>query len=342
MSTTRPSGGARATKTGSRGDARSESASRREPLVVVAVGGNALIRDEQHRSIADQYETAQATVRYIVDMIEAGSRVVLTHGSGPQMGFILRRSELSLAEVSPVPMDYAGADLQGAIGYMFVKALRNEFRRRKLDRHAVAVVTQVLVDRDDPAFLDPTKPIGSPMDEATARQRAETLGWEVRMDPGRGWRRVVPSPAPKAILDLEVIAHLVDSGYVVVACGGGGIPVVEHDTGEYRGVEAVIDKDLSSSLLARDLRAERLVIATGVERVALDYGKPEQRWVDRMTLAEAKRHLAEGQFDRGSMGPKVEAAIQYVAGCDGEATITDPPHLTAAVGGHAGTRIARS
>ena len=313
----------------------------REPLAVVAVGGNALIRDEQHRSIADQYATASETVGYIVDMIEAGSRVVLTHGSGPQMGFILRRSELSLAEVSPVPMDYAGADLQGAIGYMFVKALRNEFRRRKLVRHAAAVVTQVLVDRDDPAFCDPTKPIGSPMDEATARERAVSLGWQVRVDPGRGWRRVVPSPAPKAILDLEVIAHLVDAGYVVVACGGGGIPVVEDESGEYRGVEAVIDKDLSSSLLARALHAESLVIATGVERVALDYGKPPQRWVDRMTLAEARQHLAAGQFDRGSMGPKIDAVIQYVAGGGGEGIITDPPHLSAALAGRAGTRIGK-
>jgi carbamate kinase len=341
MSAAGPPHGARPLGGAARSDARGGRTRTRDPLAVVAVGGNALIRDEQHRSIADQYETASATVGYIVDMIEAGTRVVLTHGSGPQMGFILRRSELSLAEVSPVPMDYAGADLQGAIGYMFVKALRNEFRRRKLQRHAAAVVTQVLVDRDDPAFRDPTKPIGSPMDEATAQQRAKSLGWEVRMDPGRGWRRVVPSPAPKAILDLEVIAHLLDAGYVVVACGGGGIPVVEHESGEYRGVEAVIDKDLSSSLLARTLHAEHLVIATGVERVALDYGKPTQRWVDRMTLDEARQHLAAGQFDRGSMGPKIDAAIQYVAGGGGEAIITDPPHMTAALGGRAGTRIGK-
>jgi carbamate kinase len=311
-----------------------------DQLAVVAVGGNALIRDEQHRSIADQYDTARETVSHIVDMIEAGSRVVLTHGSGPQMGFILRRSELALSEVTPVPMDYAGADLQGAIGYMFVKALRNEFRRRALAREAVAVVTQVLVDRDDPAFRDPTKPIGSPMDEATARQRADSLGWQVRVDPGRGWRRVVPSPTPKAILDLKVIAHLVNTGYVVVACGGGGIPVIENEQGEYRGVEAVIDKDLSSSLLARDLHADRLVIATGVERVALDFGKPTQRWVDRMTPAEARQYLAAGQFDRGSMGPKIEAMIGFAEG-GGEGIITDPAHLTAALGGRAGTRIGK-
>ncbi len=311
------------------------------PLVVVAVGGNALIRDEQHRSIPDQYETARATVRHIIDMIETGLRVVLTHGSGPQMGFILRRSELALSEVSPIPMDYAGADLQGAIGYMFVKALRNELHRRGLAKKAVAVVTQVLVDRNDAAFQDPTKPIGSPMDEATARQRCVSLGWQVREDPGRGWRRVVPSPLPIAILDLEVIAHLVDAGFVVIACGGGGIPVIQDEHGETLGVEAVIDKDLTSSLLARVLKADRLIVATGVERVALDFGKPTQRWLDRLSLADAKRLLAQGQFDRGSMGPKIEALIEFVEAVGGEGIITDPPHLSAALAGKAGTRVVR-
>lgn len=311
-------------------------------LAVVAVGGNALIRDEQHRSIPDQYDTASETVGYIVDLIEAGWRVVLTHGSGPQMGFILRRSELALPEVTPVPMDYAGADLQGALGYMFVKALRNEFRRRGLAREAVAVVTLVEVDRDDPAFRDPTKPIGSPMDEATAQRRAAELGWQVRPDPGRGWRRVVPSPAPKAIVDLDVIAHLVGAGYVVVACGGGGIPVVRDAQRGLTGVEAVIDKDLASSLLARTLRADRFVVATGVERVALDYGKPSQRWIDRMTLAEAMQLYGTGQFDKGSMGPKIRALIEFLEGRGAEGVITDPPHLARALAGAAGTRFVRS
>ena len=308
-------------------------------LAVVAVGGNALIRDEQHRTIADQYDTAAETVRYVVDMLEAGWRVVLTHGSGPQMGFILRRSELALHEVIPVPMDYAGADLQGALGYMFVKALRNEFRRRGLKREAAAVVTQVLVDQDDPGFRNPTKPIGSPMDEATAKKRAADLGWQVKEDPGRGWRRVVPSPRPKAIVDLEVIRHLVGEGYVVVACGGGGIPVMRDEQGDLRGIEAVIDKDTASSLLARTLGADRLVIATGVERVALDYGKPTQRWLDRLTLTEAKRHYDAEQFDQGSMGPKIAAVIEFLAGGGAEGVITDPPHLERALAGSAGTRI---
>lgn len=310
-------------------------------LAVVAVGGNALIRDEQHRSIPDQYETAAEAVRYVVDLIAAGWRVVLTHGSGPQMGFILRRSELALHEVIPVPMDYAGADLQGALGYMFVRALRNEFRRRGMAHEAVAVVTLVEVDGDDPAFREPTKPIGSPMDETTARKRAAELGWQVRPDPGRGWRRVVPSPAPRAIVDLDVIAHLVGAGYAVVACGGGGIPVVRDAQRDLVGVEAVIDKDLASSLLARTLRADRFVIATGVERVALDYGKPTQRWIDRMNLAEAKRLYDAVQFDKGSMGPKVHAVIQFLEGGGAEAIVTDPPHLTRALAGRAGTRFVR-
>ena len=310
-------------------------------LAVVAVGGNALIRDEGHRSIEDQYETATETVRYVVDMIEAGWRLVFTHGSGPQMGFILRRSELALHEVIPVPMDYAGADLQGALGYMFVKALRNEFRRRGIKREAVAVVTQVLVDGADPAFADPSKPIGSPMDEATARKRVAELGWQVKKDPGRGWRRVVPSPRPRAIVDLEVISHLVGAGYVVVACGGG-IPVVEDAQRNIRGIEAVIDKDFASSLLARELGADRLVVATGVERVALDFGKPTQRWLDRLSLAEAKQLYDQDQFDKGSMGPKIRAVIEFLEGGGTEGIITDPPHLEAALAGNAGTRIVLS
>jgi len=315
--------------------------STRTRLAVVAIGGNALIRDEQHRTIADQYATVRATMDYVVNLIEAGWRVVLTHGSGPQMGFILRRSELALPEVAPVPMDYAGADLQGAIGYMFVKALRNELLRRAINLEPVAVVTQVLVDRDDPAFRDPTKPIGAPMDEALARKRAAELGWQVREDPGRGWRRVVPSPRPKAIVDLAVIARLVDEGFIVVACGGGGIPVMQDEDGAIRGVEAVIDKDTASSLLASKLHAERLLIATGIERVALNFARPDQRWLDRLTLAEAKELLDQNAFDKGSMGPKVGAVIDFLENGGSEGVITDPAHLAAALAGNAGTHIVR-
>jgi carbamate kinase len=308
-------------------------------LAIVAVGGNALISDKNHLAISDQYEQVAITVRHIADMIEAGWDVIVTHGNGPQMGFILRRSELSLHEVAPVPMDYAGADLQGAIGYMFAKAFGNEFRRRRLDRRAVAVVTQTLVDADDPAFKNPTKPIGSHMDEATAKRMARQQGWTVAEDAGRGWRRVVPSPEPKAIVDRDVIGFLARAGYVVIGGGGGGIPVVKDADGNLRGAEAVIDKDLASSLLAREIKADLLLVSTGVERVAINFNKPNQRWLDRMTVSEAKRHAADDQFDRGSMGPKIRALVDFLEAGGKQGLITDPPNIGRALAGESGTYI---
>ena len=308
-------------------------------LAVVAVGGNALIRDKDHMSIADQFEQAALTVTHIADMIEAGWNVVVTHGNGPQMGFILRRSELSIHEVAPVPMDYAGADLQGAIGYMFVKAFRNEFRKRGLAREPVAVVTETLVDRDDPAFADPTKPIGSHMDEARAKELAARQGWTVKDDAGRGWRRVVPSPKPKRIVDLAPIRSLAASGHVVVACGGGGIPVIEDENGDLRGIEAVIDKDLASSLLAREIGADLLLVSTGVEKVAIDFNKPNQRWLDRMTAGEARRYQAEDHFDKGSMGPKIEALVDYLEAGGNEGLITNPENIGRALRRETGTWV---
>ena len=308
-------------------------------LAVLAIGGNALIRGRLHESIPDQFEMVMRIAVDIAGMIEAGWNVVVTHGNGPQVGFILRRSEISINEVPPVPMDYAGADIQGAVGWMFVRALRNEFRRRGIRRRAVAVVTQTVVDRADPAFAAPSKPIGSHMDEAKARRLAEQYHWTVREDAGRGWRRVVPSPRPKAIVETEVIRDMAGAGYVVVACGGGGIPVIEDEAGDLAGVEAVIDKDLASSLLARSLGAEALVLPTGVEKVALDFNRPTQRWIDRMTLAEARRHLAEEQFDKGSMGPKVAALIDFIGGGGGLGLITDAPNLARALRGETGTRV---
>ena len=308
-------------------------------LAVLAIGGNALIRDRQHESIPDQYLMVTGIAAEIAAMIEDGWNVVVTHGNGPQVGFILRRSELSIDEVPPVPMDYAGADIQGGVGYMFVRALRNEFRRRGIARQAVAVVTQTVVDRADPAFASPTKPIGSHMDEAKAKRLALKYHWTVREDAGRGWRRVVPSPKPKAIVETEAISRMAGAGYVVVACGGGGIPVVEDEHGDLRGVEAVIDKDLASSLLALSLGAEALVLPTSVEKVALDFNKSTQRWLEQMTVAEARRFTAEDQFDAGSMGPKVAALIDFVAGGGKLGLITDPPNLRRALRGETGTRV---
>jgi len=310
-------------------------------LAVVAIGGNALIRDRSHESIPDQYDMVCALAEDIATMIETGWRVLVTHGNGPQIGFILRRSEISISEVAPVPMDYAGGDIQGALGYMFVKALRNSFRRRGIRKTPVAVVTQTVVDRNDPAFANPTKPIGSHMEEVPAKKLAAKYRWTVREDAGRGWRRVVPSPKPEAIVEAEVIRALVKDGFVVVACGGGGIPVIEDESGNLVGVEAVIDKDLASSLLARSLEADALVLSTGVEKVALDYGKPGQRWLDRLTLTEARAHYEAGQFDKGSMGPKIRGVIEYLEGDGAEGVITDAPHLAEALAGRAGTRITR-
>jgi carbamate kinase len=308
-------------------------------LAVLAIGGNALIRDRKRESILDQYEMVCELAQDIAGMIEAGWKVVVTHGNGPQVGFILRRSELSIAEVPPVPMDYAGADIQGAVGYMFLKALRNAFKRRGIAREPACVVTQTLVDRNDPAFSNPTKPIGSHMEEARAKQLAKKYHWTVREDAGRGWRRVVPSPKPQAILETAVIRNLAAQGFVVVACGGGGIPVIEDEGGELRGVEAVIDKDLASSLLARSMEADILVLPTGVEKVALDFNKPTQRWLDRMTLAEACKHQADGQFDPGSMGPKIAALVDFVGGGGRMGLITNPPNLSRALRGETGTRL---
>ncbi|HEY58090.1 MAG TPA: carbamate kinase [Anaerolineae bacterium] len=309
------------------------------PLAVVAVGGNTLIRDPKRVTVPDQYEAARETMRHIAEMIAAGWDVVITHGNGPQVGFILRRSELAAHELHPVPLDSCGADTQGAIGYMFQKALFNEFKRRGMDKLAATVVTQVLVDRNDPAFQHPTKPIGSFMDEATARQRMAE-GWHVMEDAGRGWRRVVPSPIPKRIIELEAIRTLVGQGFVVIAVGGGGIPVVENERGELEGVEAVIDKDYASALLAVSLQADLFLISTAVEKVALNFGQPNQRWLDRVTVAEAERYLAEGHFKPGSMKPKVEAILWYLKRVfQGQALITSPERIPLALEGKTGTRF---
>jgi carbamate kinase len=312
---------------------------KRQHTAVVAIGGNALIVDAQHQSIPDQVKAATTTSHYVADMVEAGWTVVLTHGNGPQVGFILRRSGIAKGMVPEVPVDYADADTQGAIGYMFQRALYNEFQRRKLERKVVAVVTQVQVDPDDPAFRNPTKPIGAHMTEDVAKSLAQDFGWNVTEDAGRGWRRVVPSPKPQKIIERDIIEALIDLGYIVIACGGGGIPVLRDAHGDLQGLEAVIDKDFASSLLARDLGAELFVVSTGVEKVAIDFGKPTQRWLERITLAEARKHLAEDQFPKGSMGPKIEAIISFLEGGGTRALVTDPPNLGRALSGATGTHI---
>ncbi len=307
-------------------------------VAVVAVGGNSLIKDKDHQTIPDQYAAAAESSRHIAGMIEQGWDVLLTHGNGPQVGFILRRSELSRGELHDVPLDYCGADTQGSIGYMFQQALHNEFHRRGIQKAAATVVTQTLVDRDDPAFQAPSKPIGSFMDEAQAKEHAASDGWRVVEDAGRGWRRVVPSPIPKRLIEFEAILTLLRAGVTVIASGGGGIPVVE-ENGELSGVEAVIDKDYAASVIARDLRADLFLITTAVEKVALNFGKPDQQLLDTVTLAQAKEYLAQGHFHKGSMGPKVQAVIWYLEAGGKEALITSPEHIARALRGETGTRF---
>ncbi len=308
--------------------------------LVVAIGGNSLIRDPRHVTEAEQYRAIGETAGHIAAVVEGGWRVAIGHGNGPQVGFVLRRSELARHEVHEVPFDVAVAETQGSIGYELAQNLERHFRRRGIERRAVAIVTQVEVSPDDPAFDAPSKPIGSFMTEAEASRRQEEEGWVVREDAGRGWRRVVASPRPLRIVEEAAIRALVEGGFVVVTVGGGGIPVVRDPDGGWRGVAAVIDKDLASSLLARVLGADLFVISTAVERVALDWGRPNQRWVDRLTLAEAKAYLAEGvHFAPGSMAPKIEAAIEFLeAGGEG-VVITSPDRLEAALAGRAGTWI---
>ncbi|MBI3177086.1 MAG: carbamate kinase [Chloroflexi bacterium] len=308
-------------------------------IAVVAVGGNSLIADEKHRTVQDQYLAACESMKHIAGMIETGWEVVVTHGNGPQVGFILRRSEIARNELHEVPLDACGADTQGAIGYMFQKALHNEFKRRGIKKEAATVVTQVLVDKNDPAFQKPSKPIGSFMGEATALKKRDEEGWNVVEDAGRGWRRVVASPLPKQIVERAAIETLIGSGFTVVAVGGGGIPVVESDQGDLQGVEAVIDKDYASGLLANSIQADLFVISTAVEKVAINYNKPGQQWLDRMTLAEARQHLAEGQFAKGSMGPKIQAVIWYLERGGKEALVTNPENIERALAGQTGTRI---
>ena len=311
------------------------------PLMVVAIGGNALIKDKQHQSVPDQMAALEETSHHLAAIVADGWRLAIGHGNGPQVGFILRRSELAAHELHEVPLDVCGADSQGAIGYELQQALGHDFARLGLDKEAVTVVTQVEVDRSDPAFANPTKPIGSFLDDETAARR-QADGWTVVEDAGRGKRCVVASPRPKRIVELNAVKALVDAGFIVITVGGGGIPVVADAGGNLHGVPAVIDKDFASSLLASELGADLFVVATAVEQVALDFGRPEQRWVDRMTVSEARGYLAEGtHFAPGSMAPKIEACIWFIDNGGREAVITDPEHLQVAVRGEAGTHIVR-
>ncbi len=314
-----------------------------QKLAVIAIGGNSLIKDDKNVTVESQYEAAKETCMHIADMIEQGWEVAIGHGNGPQVGFILRRSEIAakVAGMHEVPLDVCGADSQGVIGYALQQNLQNILYQRGIKKKVVTVITQVLVDKDDPAFKNPTKPIGGFMDEAEARRREREQGWNVIEDAGRGWRRVVASPLPKEIVELETVQTLLSAGIVTITVGGGGIPVIDPGDGNYRGIAAVIDKDYASSLLAREIKADLFVISTAVEKVALNFGKPNQQWLDKMTLAEAKQYLAEGtHFAKGSMAPKIQAIIWYLESMpNGKALITNPENLGRALRGETGTWI---
>ena len=309
---------------------------------VVAIGGNSLITDAEHQSVEDQYLAAAETDHHIAGLVADGWDVAITHGNGPQIGFILRRSDLARHELHEVPLDVCGADTQGAIGYLLQQNLINDLRTRGIDKGVVTVVTQVEVDRNDPAFDKPSKPIGSFMTAEDAEQRRVKEGWDVSEAAGRGWRRVVASPRPLRIVEIDAIRSLMDSGFVVVGVGGGGIPVVADQNGDLTGIAAVIDKDFASAMLAAEIDADLFLISTSVDQVALDFGTPEQRWVDRMSLEEAKAHLAEGRhFAPGSMAPKIEAVISFLEAGGKEALITSPANIERALAGETGTRIVR-
>ena len=311
-------------------------------LAVIAVGGNSLIRDEKHVTVQDQMAALRETAHHVADMIEAGWDLAIGHGNGPQVGFILRRSEIAakVEGMHEVPLDVCGADSQGAIGYEFQQALQNEYHRRAIQKGAATVITQMLVDQNDPAFQKPFKPIGSFMDEAEAKRREAEMGWSVVEDAGRGWRRVVASPQPKKILELDSIKLLLSAGVTVITVGGGGIPVVDKGDGQYEGTAAVIDKDFASSLLAQEIKAELFLIATAVEKVAIHFGKPDEKWLDKLTLAEAKQYLAEGtHFAKGSMAPKIQAIIWFLENGGKQALITNPENIGRALKGETGTWI---
>lgn len=307
-------------------------------LATIAIGGNSLITNPKNPDVSSQWDAVRETCEHVADMIAGGWNVIVTHGNGPQVGYILRRSELAAHEVHTVPLDIIVADTQGSIGYMLQQSLDNALRRRGINRTILTVVTQTRVDPADPAFAKPSKPIGGFMTEEEAR-RYEAEGWTVIEDAGRGWRRVVASPKPVAIQEINAIRALIMGDYVVIAVGGGGIPVVRDEAGDLRGTYAVIDKDRASSLIAQSMRADLFIISTAVERVAVNFNKPDQRFIDQMTLAEARRYMAEGHFAPGSMLPKIEAAIEFVQMGGPLALITDPPNLARALAGETGTRI---
>jgi carbamate kinase len=311
----------------------------RPKLAVVAFGGNALLRPEDRGTQEEQIARAKQAARWLAEIVRHGYKLIVVHGNGPQVGNILIQAEEASTKVPPQTLDVAVAQTEGSIGFMLQQAIRNRLEAIGVRGEVATILTEVEVDPNDIAFKRPTKPIGP----FFTRYRAEVLerdfGWTMREDAGRGWRKVVPSPRPLHILNVDTISRMLDTAWVVVAAGGGGIPVVRGRDGQWRGVEAVIDKDFASSLLAAELHADIYIILTGVAKIAVDYGQPTQRDLDRLTVDEAEKFLAEGQFPAGSMGPKVEAAIQFIRARAKEVLVTDVERLREALDGRDGTLI---
>ena len=314
----------------------------RKKPIVVALGGNAITREFEEGNIPQQFENTRRSLTHIIDLLKEGYNMVITHGNGPQVGNALIRVEESRHLVPPLPLGIIVADLQGGMGYMIEQCLINKMHDMGVKRQVATLVTQVLVDKDDPSINNPTKFVGPFFKKEQVKELEEKRGWVMKEDKGRGYRRVVPSPIPKGVVEKDIIKHLVDTGVVVIAAGGGGIPVyIDHTRHEgwLEGVDAVIDKDLASAVLGLEIGAEKLIIITGVEKVALKFGTPQQIDLDRLTVSEAKKYMAQGEFPKGSMGPKIQAAINFIEGGGKEVIITSIEKPSQALKGNAGRRI---
>jgi len=311
----------------------------RPKLAVVAFGGNALLRPEDHGTQEEQIARAKQAARWLADIVRHGYKLIVVHGNGPQVGNILVQAEEASTKIPPQTLDVCVAQTEGSIGFVLQQAIRNRLESIGVGGEVATILTEVEVDANDPAFKRPTKPIGPFFTRYRAEALERDLGWTMHEDAGRGWRHVVPSPKPLRILNIKTIARMLESSAVVIAAGGGGIPVARGRDGQWRGIEAVIDKDFASALLAADLGADLFVVLTGVPQVALDFGKPTQRFVSRLTVAEAEKHLADGQFPPGSMGPKIESAIQFVRATKKQVLITDVNVLREALEGKEGTVV---
>jgi carbamate kinase len=311
----------------------------RYPKLVMALGGNALIRPGEPGTLEEQYRRISQAMAHTADLVTAGFASVITHGNGPMVGHLLLQMECARALVPPMPLFISDADTEGSLGYLIQQCLVNELHRRGQEKGVATVITQVVVAADDPAFQAPDKPIGPfyPAGEAARLQTEQ--GWHLLEDAGRGWRRVVPSPRPLTIIEQEIISYLLRGGFIVIAAGGGGVPVIRRVDGDLMGVEAVIDKDRASAVLAREIAADLLIFLTAVEYVYLDYRQPGQRPLTALNCAEARKFLQDGHFPPGSMGPKIESALDFLSQGGQRVLITQPENLVAALQGRTGTHI---